>query len=164
MGMLDRNMRQVRAVVVPDVKRETLQAKILNHIRKGATVYTDQSVAYDNMSERFVHDVVNHAQEYVKGRVHTNGLENFWSLLKRGLTGTYVAVEPFHMFRYVDEQAFRFNTRKDADGNKINDGARFARAMSQVGPFKHLTYAELTGKDESPRHETTGQRETQVPF
>ena len=77
----------------------------------------------------FVHDVVNHAQEYVKGRVHTNGLENFWSLLKRGLTGTYVAVEPFHMFRYVDEQAFRFNTRKDADGNKINDGARFARAM-----------------------------------
>jgi hypothetical protein len=104
-------------------------------------------------------DVVNHSEEYVRGRVHTNGLENFWSLLKRGLRGTYVAVEPFHLERYVDEQVFRFNNRK----NK-NDADRFALAMSQVSG-KRLTYAELTGKDESPRHLPTGAGETsQVPF
>jgi len=88
--------------------------------------------------------------------------ENFWSLLKRGLKGTYVAVEPFHLFRYVDEQVFRFNNRKD--GNcKLNDADRFARAMSQIAG-RRLTYSELTGKDESPRHVPTGERETQVPF
>jgi transposase-like protein len=163
-GILDRDIRQVRATVVPDIKRETLQAQILKNVKYGSKVYTDNLVAYDKLKQRFVHDMVNHSAEYVRGRVHTNGIENFWSLLKRGLTGTYVAVEPFHLFRYVDEQAFRYNNRKDADGHKLTDADRFTKAMSQVGPFRHLSYAELTGKNESPRHETTRARETQVPF
>jgi transposase-like protein len=157
-GIFDRNLRQVRANVVPNVKRETLQNAILNNVKYGSTVYTDDAVGYDKLHSRFVHDVVNHSEEYVRGRVHTNCLENFWSLLKRGLRGTYVAVEPFHLDRYVDEQVFRFNNRKDK-----TDADRFALAMSQVAG-KRLTYAELTGKDESPRHIPTGAGETQVPF
>jgi transposase-like protein len=157
-GILDRDLREVRAKVVPNVKRETLQNEVLNNVRYGSTVYTDDAVGYDKLRWRFVHDVVNHSEAYVKGRVHTNGLENFWSLLKRTLRGTYVAVEPFHLDRYVDEQVFRYNNRK----NK-NDADRFALAMSQVAG-KRLTYSELTGKDESPRHETTGAGETPVPF
>ena len=98
-GLLDRETREIRAKVVPDVKRETLQAEILKEVGFGATVYTDNAVMYDKMHERYVHEVVNKVDGYVRGRVHTNGLENFWSLLKRGLNGTYVAVEPFHLFR-----------------------------------------------------------------
>ncbi len=157
-GILDRDLREVRAKVVPNVKRETLQNEVLNNVRYGSTVYTDDAVGYDKLHYRFVHDVVNHAERYVNGRVHTNGMENFWSLLKRTLRGTYVAVEPFHLDRYVDEQVFRFNNRK----NK-NDADRFALAMSQVAG-KRLTYSELTGKDQSPRSSTTGAGETQVPF
>jgi transposase-like protein len=166
MGILDRNIREVRAAVVPDVKRETLQAEILKNVKYGSNVMTDEWVGYDRLDDRFVHDVVNHATSYVNGKIHTNGIENFWSLLKRGLTGTYVAVEPFHLFRYVDEQAFRFNNRKDANGNKVDDFSRFSKAMSLVGPFKRLTYAELTGKDTDSLHmSTTGTGETsQVPF
>jgi len=166
MGLLDRNLRQVRATVVPDTKRETLQAEVLNNVKKGATVFSDENTSYDHLHKRFVHDVVVHTREYVRGNVHTNGIENFWSLLKRSLTGTYVAVEPFHLFRYVDEQAFRYNNRKDASGNKLTDADRFATAMSQVGgtPHKRLTYSELTGKDQSPRYEATRPRETEVPF
>src|SRR5207237_10027806 len=92
-----------------------------------------------------MHAFVDHASRYVNGRVHTNGLENFWSLLKRGLNGTYVAVEPFHLFRYVDEQVFRFNNRKDAAKNVLTDAERFDIALSQIAG-KRLTYAELTGK------------------
>jgi transposase-like protein len=158
-GILDRELRQVRAKVVPNVKRETLQNEVLNNVRYGSTVYSDNAVGYDKLRWRFVHDVVNHAETYVKGRVHTNGLENFWSLLKRTLRGTYVAVEPFHLDRYVDEQVFRFNNRK----NKT-DADRFALAMSQVAG-KRLTYAELTGKGTDSLHtSTTGAGETQVPF
>jgi transposase-like protein len=158
-GILDRDLREVRAKVIPNVKRETLQNEILNNVKYGSTGYTDDAVGYDKLHSRFVHDVVNHAETYVRGRVHTNGLENFWSLLKRGLRGTYVAVEPFHLERYVDEQVFRFNNRK----NKT-DADRFALAMSQVAG-KRLTYSELTGKDQSPRHVSTGAGETpQVPF
>jgi len=156
-GILDRDLREVRAKVVPNVKRETLQNEVLNNVRYGSTVYTDDAVGYDKLHYRFVHDVVNHAETYVKGRVHTNGLENFWSLLKRTLRGTYVAVEPFHLDRYVDEQVFRFNNRKN------DDAGRFALAMSQVAG-KRLTYAELTGKDQSPRSSSTGTGETPVPF
>jgi transposase-like protein len=162
-GMLDRNLRQVRAEVVPNVTREVLQNQILKNVRFGTTVYTDSAVAYENgLQRRFVHDVVNKTQGYVRGRVHTNGMENFWSLLKRGLKGTYVAVEPFHLFRYLDEQVFRFNNRKDGE-RKLNDADRFARAMSQVAG-RRLTYADLTGKNESPRHVSTGAGETEVPF
>ncbi len=158
-GIFDRDLRQVRAKVVPNVKRETLQNEVLNNVKYGSTVYTDDAVGYDLLHSRFVHDVVNHAETYVKGRVHTNSLENFWSLLKRTLRGTYVAVEPFHLDRYVDEQVFRFNNRK----NKT-DADRFELAMSQVAG-KRLTYAELTGKDtDSLHHETTGTGETAVPF
>lgn len=157
-GMLDRDLRQVRATVIADVKRETLQNEILNAVKYGSTVYTDDAVGYDKLKWRYVHDVVNHSQEYVRGRVHTNGLENFWSLLKRGLRGTYVAVEPFHLSRYVDEQVFRFNNSKN-----VTDSQRFAKAMSQVAG-KRLTYSDLTGKDQSPRHVPTGTGETQVPF
>lgn len=159
-GILDRDLRQVRAQVVPDVKRETLQNEILRNVKYGSKVFTDSAVAYDNgMQRRFVHDVVNKTETYVRGQVHVNGMENFWSLLKRSLRGTYVAVEPFHLSRYVDEQVFRFNHRKN-----VSDTARFALAMGRIGG-RRLTYAELTGKDESPRHETTGAGEAQqVPF
>lgn len=91
-----------------------------------------------------MHEVVNHSEEYVRGRVHTNGLENFWSLMKRSLKGTYVCVEPFHLERYVDEQVFRYNNRKTED-NPMNDGDRFRLALTQI-LGKRLTYAELTGK------------------
>lgn len=89
--------------------------------------------------------MIDHAERYVDGKVHTNGLENFWSLLKRGLKGTYVAVEPFHLFRYLDEQVFRFNNRKDAAGTKMKDDERFEIALSQVAG-KRLTFAEVTGQ------------------
>jgi transposase-like protein len=146
MGMLDRNMRQVRAMVIPDVKRTTLQEKILNNVEGGSQVITDDFPSYKYaLAEKFAHDVINHVEGYVQGQVHTNGIENFWSLLKRGLRGTYVAVEPFHLDRYVDEQVFRFNNRKDADGNKLSDAERFQIAASQI-VGKRLTFAELTGK------------------
>jgi transposase-like protein len=144
-GMLDRDTRQVRAKVVPNAKRETLQEQILNGIERKSTVYTDGWPGYDGLAAReFIHSTVNHATEYVKGQVHTQGIENFWSLLKRGLTGTYVAVEPFHLDRYLDEQMFRFNNRGTRD-NPLNDGDRFMLAVSQISG-KRLTYAELTGK------------------
>jgi hypothetical protein len=108
-------------------------------------VYTDQAVAYDTLHRRYIHDTVNHADTYVKGQVHTNGLENFWSLMKRNLSGTYVAVEPFHLDRYLDEQMFRFNNRATKD-NPLNDADRFLLALSQVAN-RRLTFAELTGKD-----------------
>jgi transposase-like protein len=126
-GILDRDLREVRAKVVPNVKRETLQNEVLNNVRYGSTVYTDDAVGYDKLHYRFVHDVVNHAEAYVKGRIHTNGLENLWSLLKRTLRGTYVAVEPFHLDRYVDEQAFRFNHRKN-----MNDDSRHATSVADL--------------------------------
>jgi transposase-like protein len=144
-GILDREARQVRAKVVPDIKRETLQNEVLQNVKYGSRVYTDDLVAYDKLHWRYVHDVVKHVETYVRGRVHTNGLENFWALLKRGLKGTYVAVEPFHLERYVDEQVFRFNNRATKD-NPLNDSDRFLLALSQVSN-KRLTYKELTGKD-----------------
>ena len=145
MGILDRESRQVRAKVIPNVKRETLQNEILQNVKFGSKVYTDQAVGYDNLKYRYIHDTVNHVSEYVKGRVHTNGLENFWSLMKRNLAGTYVAVEPFHLDRYLDEQMFRYNNRATKD-NPLNDSDRFLLALSQVAG-RRLTYAELTGKD-----------------
>jgi transposase-like protein len=143
-GILDREARQVRATVLPNVKRETLQAEVLNNVKYGSRVYTDDAVAYDKLHWRYVHDVVSHVDTYVKGRVHTNGLENFWCLLKRGLKETYVAVEPFHLSRYVDEQVFRYNNRATKD-NPLNDADRFVLALSQIAG-RRLTYKELTGK------------------
>lgn len=146
-GILDRTVRQVRAKVMPDVKRETLQKEILRQVKYGTKVYTDDAVAYEQgMQWRFVHDFVNKTESYVRGRVHVNGVENFWSLLKRGLNGTYVAVEPFHLDRYVDEQVFRFNNRGTRE-EPMNDADRFDAAVRQI-VGKRLTYAELTGKNE----------------
>jgi transposase-like protein len=144
MGILDRNLRQVRAKVIPNIKRETLQAALLKEVKHGSTVYTDEAVGYDKLSHNFVHEVVNHTSEYVRGQVHTNGLENFWSLLKRTLNGTYVAVEPYHLERYVDEQIFRYNNRATKE-NPLTDADRFSLALTQIAN-KRLTYAELTGK------------------
>lgn len=144
-GILDRHYRQVRAQVVPNVTRETLQNAILNNVTPFAKVYTDEHFGYDNLGKQFVHKVVNHSREYVRGNVHTNGIENFWSLLKRSLRGTYVAVEPFHLNHYIDEQVFRYNNRATKD-NKLTDSDRFALLMLKVAG-KRLTYAELTGKD-----------------
>ena len=145
MGMLDRELRQVRAKVVPNVRRETLQNEILNQIEKGGTVYTDSAPAYDRLLlQGYMHQTVNHVLEYVRGEVHTQGIENFWALLKRGLKGTYVAVEPFHLDRYIGEQIFRYNNRATKD-NPLTDADRFALAVSQI-VGKRLTYAELTGK------------------
>jgi transposase-like protein len=144
-GMLDREARKVRARVIPHVSRAVLQNTILDNVSKGSRILTDEQGAYRNLSElEFVHEAVNHMKEYVRGDVHTNGLENFWSLLKRGLRGTYVAVEPFHLDRYVTEQVFRYNNRATKD-NPLTDADRFALALSQVAN-KRLTYAELTGK------------------
>jgi transposase-like protein len=163
-GILDRSLREVRATVVPNVSRETLQNQIFKTVKYGSKVYTDNAVGYDNgLQRRFVHELVNKTETYVRGQVHVNGMENFWSLLKRSLKGTYVAVEPFHLERYVDEQVFRYNNRAKQD-RPANDSDRFKLAMSQVAG-RRLTYSELTGKNESPRHETTEAGETeQVPF
>jgi transposase-like protein len=144
MGLLDRELRQVRAKVVPNVRRDTLQNEILREVEHGSKVYTDEAVGYDNMHSAFVHDIVNKMEGYVDGQVHVNGVENFWCLLKRTLKGTYVAVEPYHLQAYVDEQVFRFNNRATKD-NPLNDGDRFMLALSQI-VGKRLTYAELTGK------------------
>src|SRR6202034_839719 len=114
------------------------------NVKYGSKVYTDQAVGYDTLHRRYVHETVNHAVEYVRGNVHTNGLENFWSLMKRNLAGTYVAVEPFHLDRYLDEQMFRFNNRATKD-NPLDDADRFMLAVSQIAG-KRLTYADLTGK------------------
>jgi transposase-like protein len=155
-GVLDRYYRQVRTRVLPDVKRETLQNMILDNVTPFAKVYTDEAVQYDKLGKNFVHKVVNHTQEYVKGQVHTQGIDNYWSLLKRTLRGTYIAVEPFHLSRYLDEQAFRYNNRATKD-NPLNDADRFALAVSQI-LGRRLTYNELTGKADARQapEETAG--------
>ena len=144
MGMFDRDSRKVRTKIIPNVKRKTLQGEILDNIHHGSTVYTDSASAYQGLKAKYIHETVNHAVEYVNGQVHTNSLENFWALTKRTLAGTYVAVEPFHLDRYLDEQMFRFNNRATKD-NPLNDADRFLLAVSQISG-KKLTYAELTGK------------------
>jgi transposase-like protein len=139
-GMLQRGGKIV-AKVVEDGKYATLVPNIRKNVEKGSHVFTDEAVAYFGLRAEYDHEVINHLESYVNGNVHTNGIENFWSLLKRGLTGTYVSVEPFHLFRYVDEQAFRFNNRKP-----MSDGDRFSYLVRKI-VGKRLTYAELTGKE-----------------
>jgi transposase-like protein len=146
MGILDREQRTIRAKVVPNVKRSTLQAEVLSNVKYGTKVYTDSAPAYDLLHSRYIHDVVNHAEKYVEGRVSTNGLENFWSLFKRNLASTYVSVEPFHLELYVDEQVFRYNNRGGKKKeNRVTDLDRFELALSQISN-KRLTFAEITGK------------------
>jgi transposase-like protein len=144
-GMVERGGR-VRAEVVMERTHAVLRAVANKHIHSGATLMTDEWGGYKGSN--FTHEIVNHAVEYVRGHVHTQGIENFWALLKRGLNGTYISVEPFHLDRYVDEQAFRYNNRATKD-NPLTDKDRFALVLSQVSG-KRLTYAELTGKVGDP--------------
>jgi transposase-like protein len=150
MGLLERNSREkhsmVRTLVVPNVRRPKLQLEIRKNVTMdgSATVYTDALKSYEvpakwGRQDEYIHKVIDHAEAYVDGVVHTNGMENYWSLLKRTIKGTYVSIEPFHLFRYLDEQALRFNTRK------MTDGDRFAQMTRRV-IGKRLTYADLTGK------------------
>lgn len=122
--------------VVPNTRRPELCGNVREHVAKGATVCTDALMSYDDLENDYDRQVIDHAISYAEGHVHTNGLENFWSLLKRALHGTYVNVAPFHLFRYLDEQAFRFNERKD------DDGGRFVTALRGV-VGKSLKYAKL---------------------
>lgn len=135
MGLLERH-GEVRTKVVCDTKRETLHDEVRCHVESGSELMTDAHRAYQGLDAEYVHKFIDHAETYVKENVHTNGIENFWSLLKRGIKGTYVSVEPFHLFRYLDEQAFRFNTRKGKDAD------RFVQTVKAI-TGKRLTYDEL---------------------
>jgi transposase-like protein len=139
-GILERG-GEIRAAVVGNRKKHALQSNIRAHVKAGSAIYTDALMSYQGLkAQGFEHQVIDHAERYVDGQVHTNGLENFWSLLKRQLKGTYISVEPFHLFRYLDEQVFRYNLRELA-----HDGLRFEHVASHV-IGKRLTYAEVTGK------------------
>ena len=133
---------KVRAFVMENRKKHLLQSTIRQYVEAGSALFSDELSSYDGLEEDYQHEVINHAIEYVRGSVHTNCMENFWGLLKRGLKGTYVSVEPFHLFRYLDEQSFRFNTRDDSDAG------RFGVVMSQISD-KRLTYDDLTGKKQA---------------
>jgi transposase-like protein len=142
MGLLDRHgkdgVSQVRTVVLKGRRRHNIQPEVRSRIEAGSTVYTDALMSYYGLHDEYTHGVIDHAEAYVDGQIHTNSMENFWSLLKLALKGTYVAVEPFHLFRYLGEQSFRFNNRK------MTDASRFATAL--VGILgKRLTYTALTG-------------------
>lgn len=138
MGILERH-GEVRAKVVPNRDGETLQGVVRENVEQGANVYTDSLPSYFGLSSDFIHEFVNHTEEYVRGAVHTNGIENFWNCLKRGLKGTYTAVTPEHLFRYVDEQVFRLNNRKGKDAERF-----LLTCLSISG--RRLTYKKLTGK------------------
>ena len=139
MGLLERN-GQVRTKVVPNVRRRTLQPEVRQHVEPGSAIFSDALQSYEGVDDQFIHEVINHAEAYVRGRVHTNSLENYWSLLKRAIKGTYVSVEPWHLFRYLDEEDFRFNNRKQ------NDAARFVGVLGNV-TGRRLTYNELIGEN-----------------
>src|SRR5277367_500482 len=146
MGILERG-GQVRAMMVPNRKKHEVQGQIRAHVKAESAIYTDALMSYMGLRDNgFAHEVIDHAERYVSGKVHTNGLENFWSLLKRGLKGTYISTEPFHLFRYLDEQVFRYNNRKLA-----HDGERFHMVMSHIAG-RRLTYAQLTGKGTDSIH------------
>jgi transposase-like protein len=143
MGILERGDKSKKSKVktkhLPNVQRETVHAEVRQNVHYGSNVFTDEWVAYKGLNGDYVHKCINHAEAYVRGNVHTNGLENFWSLLKRCIKGTYVSVEPFHLFRYLDEQAFRFNLREG------NDASRFMQAVKGI-IGKRLTYSRLIGE------------------
>ena len=145
MGLLERHGKDGHSTVRTEVLRDGLNKRVMHgkvrdHVETGANVYSDDFGSYRGLSADFVHGVIDHAERYVDGEVHTNGLENFWSLLKRAIKGTYVSVEPFHLFRYLDEQAYRFNHRK------MTDASRFAHALKGI-LNKRLTYTALTGSE-----------------
>ena len=159
MGLLERNApdnhSRVRCKVVESTRRHDLDSQVRENVEKGSEVITDRLRSYERLADEYTHQVIDHAECYAKGHVHTNGLENFWSLLKRGIKGTYVSVEPFHLFRYLDEQAFRFNERKD------DDKGRFLKAIASFAG-KRLMYSKLIGQEDggSLPPETTGTWQT----
>lgn len=138
-GLLERHGGEVRCMVTGGTRRHHLMPNVMNHVEHGSQVFTDAHSSYIGLDSQYVHNVINHAESYVRGNVHTNGIENFWALLKRTIGGTYISVEPFHLFRYLDEQSFRFNKRK------ANDLDRFIAAAKTV-TGRRLTFEELTGK------------------
>ena len=137
-GMLERK-GEVRTAVLNRASAKLIEKAVKEHVVPGSNLYSDEAHAYAKVGKQYAHQVINHAETYVKGNVHTNSIENYWSLLKRGIKGTYVSVEPFHLFRYLDEQSFRFNTRKD------NDQGRFMTALSQISG-KRVQYGQLIGR------------------
>jgi transposase-like protein len=140
MGLLERHIQKkgsrVKVKHVANARRETVQGEIFQHVQPGSQVFTDSLPSYEKLGLDYIHQAINHAECYVKGNVHTNGMENFWSLLKRAIKGTYVSVEPFHLTRYLDEEAFRFNQRA------ANDADRFLTVAKSV-TGKRLTYEGL---------------------
>jgi hypothetical protein len=145
LGLLERHGKDGHSTItlqgLDGRKKHHLQGNVRRFVETGATIHTDELFSYQGLSKHgYIHNVINHAEKYVDGQVHTNGMENFWSLLKRTLRGTYVSVEPFHLFRYLDEQAFRFNKRK------LSDAARFVLALNGI-IGKRLTYNALTGSE-----------------
>lgn len=144
MGLLDRHGRdgksQIRLQVVKGRKRSHFRPVIDQHVPVGPTIHTDAHLSYQGLSADFTHNVIDHAEAYVNGKGHTNGCENFWSLLRRPIRGTYMSVEPFHLFRYLDEQSFRFNERGGTDAS------RFVLALAGI-LHKHLTYKVLIGSE-----------------
>lgn len=142
-GALERGGK-IRTAVLPDRKRAAIQIEVKKHVEAGSALYSDALKSYDGLAQEYAHQVIDHAEKYVDGQVHTNGLENFWSLLKRGISGTYVCVEPFHLFRYLDEQVFRYNNRGNRE-HKVSDSDRFDMIVRKI-VGKRLTFASLTGK------------------
>jgi transposase-like protein len=144
MGLLERHGKdgfsQIRCTVVKGRKRTHFRPVIDANVVKGTTINTDAHLSYQGLASEYEHNVIDHAEKYVDGQVHTNGCENFWSLLKRAIKGTYVSVEPLHLFRYIDEQVYRFNNRK------LTDAARFVQACSSVFG-RRVTFKVLTGHD-----------------
>ncbi len=140
-GLLARH-GEVRAKSVPNEQADTLQPVIRQNVATGEVLYTDQAAGFRGLQRDYAHDVINHAEEFVRGRVHTNGIENFWSNFKRRIYGTHHFVMPWHLDRYLDDATFRFNTRKESDG------ARFAEACARTDG-RRLTWKQLTGKEET---------------
>lgn len=142
LGLLERN-GNVKAMVAPNRKTAHVRQHVLDSVEPGTPLYTDEADVYKHLNGEFVHTFVNHISQYVDGRVHINGMENFWSLLKRTIGGTYVSVDPVHLFRYLDEQCFRFNKRR------LSDAERFVIVLAQT-IHRRLTYDELTGRLDTP--------------
>ncbi|HLK47281.1 MAG TPA: IS1595 family transposase [Bryobacteraceae bacterium] len=140
LGLLERETGKVRTKAIPFRRKWQIHRTIKDNVEKGAKLYTDELRSYDGMDRHYEHKVINHAERYVDGAVHTNRLENFWSLLKRSIKGTYVSIEPFHLFRYLDEQSFRYNERHDTDAE------RFQKVLCSVAG-KRLTWDTLTSQE-----------------
>ena len=140
MGILQRG-GNVRATVIPNRKKIAVQGEVKKHVAAGSALYSDALRSYEGLAGEYAHKVIDHAVAYVDGKIHTNGMENFWSLLKRGISGTYVSVEPFHLFRYLDEQTYRFNNRK------VTDAERFSMAVQGI-TGRRVTWKEVTGAEE----------------